>query len=705
MTQSKFTLGWLLIFLLSIAGAFADGKPPVAKIEVDGLGWIENRQTANSIKRLWGERLGAELTTNQIEDAALFIASNLTPKGYQRPTINVEAVLADGSRKDFTVDTTLQTAPPPSLRAKSVHFKVDRGVRSYLKQVTIEGLDVLKPEAGQNYFFNEIALIGGRGARAYSPARLARSADAIESTLRQRGYAEATVKVVDTQEDQKTGEVVAKVQVTEGARWNLNSMRFEIDGPDLVELAVIRARKDIPWSLFRGQDLAEEIRHAYFKRGYPDVRVRIETNPGPPVANVRPVEVVAHIQSGRQVGIGEVKFTGHQKTRESVLRRRVRIERGDPLNPLQLDKARYRLGRLGIFHSVDLSYEPPDGPVRDPIFTVSEVKSLEVNLMGGYGSYERLRGGVEVVQRNVFGRAHQSRIQLVQSFKSSRVNYTYSVPEIFGESIDGSAKLFGLQREERAFVRREYGGTVTLKRPLPFIGADGTIGYTYQSLRAKDSELGTRVPDEPTSPDGGQIPVASIDFTLSHEGRDNPLRPTKGLRWFLQTEFAARQLGGEVNYQRIETGASYHTSWGRGRWVHGGLSHGFITTLGSPDGRLPQNKRFFPGGESSIRGFTEGSAAPIGADGKFIGAKSYLLLNLELEQGLTKAWSIVAFTDALGEAASIRKYPFDTELLTVGLGLRYHTLIGPVRLEYGYNAKKRDEDARGTVHFSIGVPF
>lgn len=708
MKNVKPILVWTLILLGGLAVAWAKEKTPTAKIKVEGLGLIENRATSASIRRLWGEQLGPELNTNQIEDAALFIASNLTPKGYQRPTIMVEAELADGSTKKFPIDTTLMNAPPPALRAKSVHFEVNRGVRSYLKDVTIEGLDTLGKNAARDFFFSEVALIGGKAARAYSPSRVERSADAIESTLRQRGYAEATVKVVETREDQKTGEVVVKVQVNQGSRWELSSIQFQNEGPDLSELDSIKARKGGPWSVFRGQDLAEEIRHAYYKKGYPDVRVRIETKAGAPAGEVRPVEIIAHVHPGMQVGIGEVKFTGQQRTRESVLRRRVQLGPGDPLNPLELDKARYRLGRLGIFHSVDLSYQPPDGPVRDPVFVLLEEKPFEMNLMGGYGSYERLRGGVELIQRNVFGRAHQSRLQLVESFKSSRADYTYTVPEIFGESIDGSAKLFGLQRQERAFLRQEFGGTMTLKRTLPFLGADGTIGYTRQVLRKKNSELASSGDpgSEGDSAADSQDNVASIDLTLTHDGRDNPLRPRRGFRWYTQAELADHRLGGQVDYQRIEMGASYHTSWGRGRWIHAGISHGFVTTQGSDTGIVPTNKLFFPGGESSIRGYREGDAAPRNAGGtKFIGAKTYLLMNLELEQALTKDWSVVLFTDGLGEAASIRKYPSDTELVSVGLGLRYQTLIGPVRLEYGYNARKRPEDTKGTLHFSVGVPF
>ena len=152
-------------------------------------------------------------------------------------------------------------------------------------------------------------------------------------------------------------------------------------------------------------------------------------------------------------------------------------------------------------------------------------------------------------------------------------------------------------------------------------------------------------------------------------------------------------------------GGAYHTGWGRSRWVHLGLTHGVITTLGTDDRTLPVNKRFFPGGDNSIRGYQRGEAAPRGADGLFVGAKTYALLNLELEQALTPNWSLVAFCDALGAAIALRDYPFQERLYTAGLGVRYQTLIGPLRLEYGRNLNPRAGDPPGTWQLSMGYPF
>ena len=116
-----------------------------------------------------------------------------------------------------------------------------------------------------------------------------------------------------------------------------------------------------------------------------------------------------------------------------------------------LERARYRIARLGVFEAVDLRYEPEEGSVRDPVFKVREAPRYETNLLMGYGSYEQFRGGVEYRQMNILGSAHQSRLELVQSMKSTSGDYTYTVPELFGESLDGTARLFGLQRRGDRF--------------------------------------------------------------------------------------------------------------------------------------------------------------------------------------------------------------------------------------------------------------
>jgi outer membrane translocation and assembly module TamA len=170
-------------------------------------------------------------------------------------------------------------------------------------------------------------------------------------------------------------------------------------------------------------------------------------------------------------------------------------------------------------------------------------------------------------------------------------------------------------------------------------------------------------------------------------------------------ETATEYLGGDANYERVEIAPSWHLRLGGGRFLGLGLTHGVAVSFGTAADNLPFVRRFFPGGENSIRGYQEGEASPRDATGQIVGAETFTLATVELEQALTPKWSLVFFSDSLGFARRIENYPFDTGLYSVGGGVRWRTLIGPVRLEYGYNLNPRPHDPVGTLQFSLGYPF
>jgi outer membrane protein assembly complex protein YaeT len=671
----------------------------LATLKVSGVGFLRDRELRRSLLLLLGSQRGATFDANAIEDAAVMLVSALGEEGFQKPVVEINVTLADAAVKRLPFDAAMETPLPRPLSARTLEFSVKPGARWHVDSVAVTGLTALPEKTAQEFFRTESMLFDLAKTNAYSPARVASGASALLGELRQRGYADAVVHADIAKANEANGAVALRVEVTEGARWHVTAVRFEDSKPAAVTLPNATDWIGRAWSATFQENLKEAIRRAYYRKGFPDVAVRIVAEPGFEKDGQRPVSVVARIQPETEVKIGRVGFVGNAVTRESVLQRSAQVQSGEPLDPIALANARYRISRLGVFDSVDLSYNPTDGAVRDPVFTLKESPRSEANLLFGYGSYEELRGGIELRQLNLFGLAHQSRIELVQSMKSTSGDYTYSVPELFGESIDGAARLFGLQRKEVAFVRQEFGASFTLARPIPWLRAVGTAGYTFQVMRNKDDELATQATDKT------QLNVASVDFGLTGDHRDNPLRPRNGYRWFTQVELAARSLGGEAEYQRFELGVAYHTPLGEGRWIHVNLTHSVITTFGTTAATLPINKLFFPGGDNSIRGYRDGEAAPHGADGLFVGAKSYVLLNTEIEQALTPNWSAVAFVDALGSTAHLRDYPFDERLYTAGLGLRYQTLIGSIRVEYGHNLNPRTGDPRGTWQIAIGNPF
>lgn len=686
--------------LLGIAALACATQIFAAQLEVRGLGWFSNRAAGQKLKVLMGDRHAASLDANAIEDAALVLISSLNNQGYLEPTLTVEARLADGRVEKYALDARLEPPLPRPLEVSAATLHFDKGRRFTLKEIKFTGLLAMKEKDARAFFVGENTLIPLASEKIYSPGRLQSAAGNLEEALRQLGYTEATVTADDAQVDKSGGNVRVRIVVQEGRRWVVNTLQFEISDGSGAPAKLANERVGQPWTSLWRQDTATAIRRWYYKLGHPDVQIKLIPKPTLAVDGTKSVTVVAQVTPGPEVRVGEVSFTGNTHTHDATLRRLVRSKPGDLLNPIRFNNSQARISQLGVFRGVELRYDPPEADTRNVVYDLTEGRRQEINLLAGYGSYEQLRGGVEWRHYNLFGRAHTDSLKLVQSMKSSSGDYTYTVPALFGTFTDGSARLFGMRREEPSFVTEEYGANLSVLWPLRQLGLVVTTGYTFKHLRNSDIELATSPGTE------NQADIASLDLGVVHDKRDNPLRPRKGYKLALQVESANRALGGEVVYQQFVFGASYHTGWGKGRWFHAGFSQGLVTTLGGPDDSdLPVSVRFYPGGDGSIRGYQKGEASPRDAAGLFVGAKSYMQLNLEFEQALTTKWSAVVFADALGTAVTLRDYPFNEKLFSAGLGVRYQTIIGPIRAEYGYNLNRRPFDPRGTLQISIGFPF
>lgn len=690
----------LLCFLLLFAAA-RGAEPKRATIEVKGIGWWKDHTLRNALVLLLGEQRGATLPSNAIEDAALIVYSTLAQEGYLEPAVRVQTRETGGRLRTFALDPNLEHPLPRPLAAVDVVFLVNKGVRSDIDRVVFHGLTVLRADQALPYFRAEGLLASLAAERIYSPDRLHRSAANLEQALRDRGYAEATVTATEQQADLRTGKVSIRVDVKEGPLWRVAGVAWQVSGagPRLPDLE--RKKGGLPWNDTWRHEAEADVRRWYYARGYPDVHVSIEPQAAPPLAGERAVTVAAVVRTGQFVRLGRIRFEGNFRAKVSILRPLVKAKPGDPLNPLQIQEAEYRISRLGVFSGVTLHYEPADGPVRDAVYVLSEGKRQDVDLLAGWGSYEELRGGVEWHNYNLWDLAHEGTLKFVQSLKSTEGEYDYTIPELWASDADLTGKLFGFRRDERSFIDEQYGVTVSLTTPLKGIGWDLLTGYTFDRLRAANDTLATVLSDITNAN------ATSVQAILTRNRLDHPLQPRHGYKVSLQLEEASKLLGGQVDFQQFQLLSSYHTSWGDSRWIHVGFSHGVILTYGAQPGEtLPPNIFFYPGGEDSIRGFAFGQAAPRDpVTGQFLPAKTETLLNLELEQALTSKWSAVLFNDDLGASATMTHYPWSYRLYTIGAGISYQTLIGPLRLEYGRNLNPRPHDPPGTVLFSVGFPF
>ena len=128
---------------------------------------------------------------------------------------------------------------------------------------------------------------------------------------------------------------------------------------------------------------------------------------------------------------------------------------------------------------------------------------------------------------------------------------------------------------------------------------------------------------------------------------------------------------------------------------------GFGSIVGPDLDEIPANRRFYAGGGGSVRGYEYQSLSPLGPFGEPIGGRSLLEGSIEARMKVTDVIGIVPFIDA-GTAFESSYPDFDERIrVSAGLGLRYYTGIGPIRVDVGVPARPPARRQRGgAIHLA-----
>ncbi len=688
-----------LVRIFAIAGLLLCGPVALALegMRVDGLGWMGDRRMEERLAFLLGYdgTVPLELNASLLEDSAFLLLEQMQRQGYLKPEV------AGIFRSDAEELSAVWTVPydvqlPIEYLAGEARFVIEKGLLYYYADVRITGLEAIDLKQPERFFIPGGSLISRRSDLAYTSENFKRRRGRLLATLEAMGYVNARVASESILVDEETGAVGVDLAVDVGSLHRIGEVEVFSQGPwpEAIERVTFEEGELFTRDWLR--DARLRILHAAYAAGYAEAEVLYqlkEVTEGRGGDAVQPVQL--ELRPGSRYTLVVVGFEGDTRTKPSVLRRQANLDRGGPLDPREADRGRRRLLGLGIYRQVEMSYVPVGETERSVVYDFKPGTLKELQLAGGWGSYEQARAGFRWTHRNPFGRAHRYTVRAKQSFKATRLQSTYNLPQLFGTSLEAYAETEYTTREEISFDRSRQGGLVGVSSSLGDSGWRLGVEYGWFAEEA-DGIAGSTLATE------ADAFVASVGVGLSLDRRDDPLAPTSGYDLFANLKTAHQELGGNVNFQRIQIGGSYHRPLSSRTIAHLGLRGGL---LAGSDGELPFGERFFLGGENTVRGYKEGEASPLNPSGEPIGAEAFWRANLELEERILSDVSLVVFLDAVGVSRD-GGFSGNQEVLTsAGLGFRYQTVVGPLRLEYGHNMNRRELDRSGRLHFSIGYPF
>jgi translocation and assembly module TamA len=198
-----------------------------------------------------------------------------------------------------------------------------------------------------------------------------------------------------------------------------------------------------------------------------------------------------------------------------------------------------------------------------------------------------------------------------------------------------------------------------------------------------------------------------VPFTADLDTRRNVLNPIQGYHLSLAMAPYQDISQSDIRFFRYVLGGSTYYNFNRGDWIVVAVRAAFGQIYGIDHDKMPADLRFYPGGGGSVRGYGYQMAGPL--QGTIpVGGLSMLIGSLEFRFKITENIGLVPFLDA-GTAYldTVPDFSGQEMLYGAGLGLRYYTTIGPIRLDVAVPLRKRPggADSDYQVYVSIGQSF
>ncbi len=496
--------------------------------------------------------------------------------------------------------------------------------------------------------------------------------------------------------------------VNEGGQTKI--AEIEIDGSDRIsELRIRNAigiSKGSPYNVIDIGDARYRVLSLYGQNGFMDAHVDVES-----IIKQEKAFLTFKIIENKPSVIGKIILRGNNKTKVKIIMREFTLYDGDYYDQEEMTRIKQRLYKLGIFNEVSLdilepSHEDNDATVKDMLVSLKESKAGSIEFSLGYGDYEEFRGSLDVTYRNLGGYHRQAGLRAEISSVENRYILNFKEPWLFNTP-NVPLKIF-LMREETRSVNIETREVRYKIDKFSFIagiekelakGLKAGLNYEYSFTDTTDVQPGVILSKEDT----GTLGIGSISPSLFYDTRDDPFDPTSGFIYGIVLKFASKAFLSEVEFIKGSfQSASFYQLYKDivlAVSFRGGASYGFNEIE-----ELPLIERFFLGGRSSMRGYSNDMLGPKGADDNPTGGNMFALANIELRYPLGKGFGLVTFLDSGNVWKTVEDFEFEMKY-TAGGGLRYKTPVGPIRFDYGHKLNAEPGESSGEIHFSFGHAF
>lgn len=581
-----------------------------------------------------------------------------------------------------------------------------RGVDANAEQryrVALEGLDGIGDDRLRPRFDELSALVQGAGHPANSAQidRRAREDERVlADLLRSYGYYDADV-TARVEADAATRRIVVTLTAEPGPIYRFT----DVETPGLAAAGGKAAELRQAFPVAPNQPVDAErviaaengLRVALGREGFafgavaePEVVIDHDT---------RTARLVAAVDPGAPQRFGAIRVEGRPLFTQKHLGRIARFRPGEPYDAALIEDYRRALIQTGLVSTVQAKPVPGVAPGTVDIATTLEPappRTIAGEL--GYGTGEGFRAEASWTHRNLIEPEGAVTVRGVLGTREQLAGVSLRRNNYKARDRVLTAQVTAAHINRNAFDARTFQLSGGLERQSNIIWQKTwtwSIGAELLASDERDSLPATGESRRRT------FFIAALPGTLAYDGSDDLLNPARGYRLSGRLSPEASLQSGAFGYARAQIDGSAYWPVSDRVVIAGRTRLG--TIVGASRDRIAPSRRFYAGGGGSIRGYTFQGVGPVDANGDPIGGRSLTEFALEGRVRFGD-FGVVPFVDG-GNLYTSPLPRFSGFRYGAGLGARYYTSFGPIRVDVGTPINRRRGDARVAVYVSLGQAF
>ncbi len=405
------------------------------------------------------------------------------------------------------------------------------------------------------------------------------------------------------------------------------------------------------------------------------------------------VNLLYKLRKNKKCFFGKITINSPKNMPKKIILSRLSYRENDIYSPPEIDRSYKNILGLDAYDSVNIKESNFGDKIDTKIYVKPKKKSIVQNIGIGYETQYGFKTILHWEKKNFLGGAKKIAFDLKYSQDDKYLKNTFFYPALFKMKFWN--RYFDFKNEFAYedtvydnFREKKVLDIVHFQRELYNYSID--FGVDFENIKITKDINYYLIND-------GTFNLVSPFVKFIMDKRDSKIDPRQGYYLSSYLESGLTNLGSSSSYLKMLAEARVIKTLNR-------FTIAFKTRLGMIDEfkkDLPESKLFFAGGSFSNRAYGYNKLGATNAQYSGLGGKTMIDSSLEIDHPLVGKVSFALFVDST--MLSVKEADFSSDFVnSYGFGIRYKTIIGPIKLDFGVNAK---DSSIYAFHFQIGQSF